>query len=128
MLKTNSKQVKDKINMWISEMFDASSYGVDNRMSRQERNAFIAKTFYEELGFRVGQGLSFREAFTEWCQGLPSLIDTAYYYCHHSAVDLVGDILEETKEERSKYSEEEAENLMTYLIYKEVADEIYKAF
>lgn len=71
-------------------------------------------------------GYSFQEMFINWCAGLPSLLDTALYYCHCSAVELVGNILEQTKEERSKYSEAEAERLMSYLIYKEVANDLFR--
>lgn len=126
MLKTNSKQVKEKIKKWINENFDSSSYGVECS-TYEEKVAFIAKTCWHELGHEVKKRYSsFQEMFVNWCQGLPSLIDTASYYCHSSAVDLVGGILEQTEEERNKYSETEAEHLMTYLIYREVANDLFK--
>ena len=129
MLKTNSRQVKNKIREWISDNFEASSYDREDLNSApiDKKIAFIARTCWAELGHEVKRrGASFQNMFIEWCQGLPSLLDTASYYCHCSAVDLVGDMLEQTKEERNKYTEPEAERLFSYLIYKEIANDLYK--
>lgn len=129
MLKTNSRQVKEKVKAFISQIFDASSYDREdlNNAPIEEQIQFIARTCWQELGHEVKRNhSSFQEMFISWCQGLPSLIDTASYYCHSSAVDLVGDMLEQTKEERAKYSEPEAEKLLSYLIYKEVANDLFK--
>lgn len=60
-----------------------------------------------------------QERFTDWAQGLPSILDTCYYY-NRSAVDDLGAILEETAEEKARYSEQNAEQLLTALIYKEL--------
>ena len=56
-------------------------------------------------------------AFVDWAQGLPSVLDTCYFY-NRSAVDDLGDILEETQEERNKHTETDAEQCLTRLIYK----------
>lgn len=129
MLKTNSRQVKEKVKAFISQIFDASNYDREdlNNASIEEKIQFIARTCWAELGHEVKKHrASFQDMFIEWCQGLPSLIDTACYYCHSSAVAIVGDMLEQTETERAKYSEPEAERLLSYLIYKEVANELYK--
>lgn len=129
MLKTNSRQVKEKVRAFISQIFDASNYDRTdlNDAPIEEKLQFIALTCWQELGHEVRRHhSSMQEMFIEWCQGLPSLIDTALYYCHASAVDLVGDMLEQTQEERAKYSEPEAEKLLSYLIYKEVATDLFK--
>ena len=60
-----------------------------------------------------------QERFTDWAQGLPSILDTCYYY-NRSAVDDLGAILEETAEEKARYSEQNAEQLLTALIYREL--------
>ena len=49
---------------------------------------------------------------------LPTVLDRSYYL--NSAVEMLGDILEETSAERAKYTEEQAERLFSYLIYNEV--------
>lgn len=61
-----------------------------------------------------------QDIFTEWASGLAcgGLFD---YYYNVSAVQVLGDILEETEEERSKCTEAQAEKMLTYLIYREVS-------
>ena len=129
MIRTNSKQLREKVKAFISQIFDASSYDREDLNSApiEEQLQFIALTCWHEKGFEVEKNrASFQDMFIEWCQGLPSLIDTAIYYCHSSAVDLVGDMLEQTQEERAKYSEPEAERLLSYFIYREVSNDLFK--
>ena len=57
--------------------------------------------------------------FKSWAQGL-ALGGLFCYYYNRSAVDDLGDILEETPEERAKYSEQDAEEMLTRLIYREM--------
>ena len=57
--------------------------------------------------------------FVDWCQGLPSALDTLYYY-NRSAVDDLAAILEETEEEKAKYTEAQAEEILSRLIYREL--------
>ena len=59
------------------------------------------------------------ELFTDWTSGLPSVIDCLYYY-NRSAVDDLAAILEETDSEKAQYSEQQAESLLTYLLYREL--------
>ena len=58
-------------------------------------------------------------AFLDWCSGLPSVLDTCYYY-NRSAVEDLAIILEETETEKSKFTENEAETRLTQLIYKTI--------
>lgn len=129
MLKTNSKQVKEKVRAFISQNFDASSYDREdlNSADIELKLQFIARTCWAELKHEVKKcHYTHQEMFIHWCEGLPSLLDTASYYCHCSAVDLVGDMLEQTKEERNKYTEADAERLLSYMIYREVSTYLYK--
>ena len=118
MLKTNSKQVKEKIKNWIIENFDWSNYeGYYKKPTNyEEMKEAIAVICWHEKSFEVLRlHGSLQNMFIGWLQGLPSLLNSASYYVG-SAVDLLGDILEQSKEERAKYSETEAENQMSYLI------------
>ena len=128
MLKTNSKQVKEKIKEWIINNFEWSNYEgyYKKPETYEEIKGTIARICWDEKGWQVSKfHQSLLGMFKDWCEGLPSLLNTASYYCHGSTVDLVGDILEQTQEERAKYDEAEAESLMTYLIYKEISSYLY---
>ena len=83
----------------------------------------IAETFYDEKcrydsRFKAGR-LSRYDLFEDWCAGLPSILDTCYYY-NRSAVDDMGNILEESDTEKAKYTEQQAEKRLTQLIYREI--------
>ena len=135
MLKTNSKKVYEKIDNYIFDTTyeyindqytdEDGSYYIKNRYMDIKNNnelfAVILDVFrIEKLRFdkRYLTGrISHYEMFKDWAQGL-ALGSTFLYYYNVSAVDLLGDILEETPEERNKYSEEQAEELMTKLIYR----------
>ena len=60
-------------------------------------------------------------SFESWAAGLPSILDTCYYY-NRSAVDDLGAILEETEAEKEKFTESDAESLLSRLIYRELVN------
>ena len=117
MLKTNSKAVREKIQHFINTHVDFSGYVLEKR---PETVAEINKAIYACFLFesRFAGIPNEEERFIDWCSGLPSVLECSYYY--NSAIEMLGDILEETQEERTKYSESQAERLFSYLIYKEV--------
>lgn len=120
MLRTNSKQVRENIRAYIMENFDACSYTETPPETWPGIAAFILETFRSEkyslpADYRYYHGIE-RAAFLDWCAGLPSVLDTCYFY-NRSAVDDLGGILEETQAEKEKHSESDAERVLTYLIY-----------
>lgn len=123
MLKTNSKKARENIQQYIIDNFtpenctDEKIYGFENVA------AFILKTFRTE---KYSEKADFKyyhnneaAAFADWCAGLPSVLDTCYYY-NRSAVDDLGTILEEAETEKKRFTEQEAETRLTYLIYAEL--------
>ena len=136
MLKTNSKKVKEKIDAYILANFrDYAQRGAEGRDIKTVKDYIARCVLGEKLGFKgkhcenmEKQGYkSLDEVFFDWCQGLPSVLDCDYFY-NISAVDLVGDILEQTKEERKQYTEEQAEKLMTSLLYRALDSFMFRHF
>lgn len=124
MLKTNTKKARENLRGYIINNFDPSNYDLDSIPETwDEIAACILETFREEkyytLEYMKKAGISEQQAFTEWASGLPSILDTCYFY-NRSAVDDLGEILEETQEERNKHSEHDAEICLTHLIYREL--------
>ena len=117
MLKTNTKAVRERIQGFINTHAGFSGYDLEKtpettaEINKAIFECFISETKYSRL---VNQ----QEKFIDWCSGLPSVLDCSYYL--NSTVEMLGDILEETSAERAKYTEEQAERLFYYLIYKEV--------
>ena len=123
MLKTNSKKARENVRNYIIARFTPEGY-TDNPPQEFSKIArFILATFrnaeyHLPEDFRYYRNNEFA-AFADWCAGLPSVLDT-YYYCNRSAVDDLGAILEESEEEKARYTEEQAESTLTLLIYREL--------
>lgn len=120
MLKTNSKQAMENIRLYIMEHFDYTGYEEDG-VKEPETYAEICKCIYDTMMVekRYTRATNPYETFRDWCQGLPSILDTCYYY-NRSAVEDLKVILEETAEEASKFTESEAEERLTWLLYREI--------
>lgn len=123
MLRTNSKQARENIRQYIIENFTPENYTDNPPQEFEQIAAFILDCFRSEKyhspeDFRYYHSNE-KAAFADWCSGLPSVLDTCYYY-NRSAVEDVKIILEETDAEASKYNEQQAEELLTSLIYREL--------
>lgn len=123
MLKTNSKKAKENIKQYIIDGFTPENYTDENITGFNNISKYILETFRGEIystkeDYRYYHNNELK-AFFDWCQGLPSLLDTCYYY-NRSAVADVAKILEESETEAARYTEEQAELLLTNLIYREL--------
>jgi hypothetical protein len=123
MLKTNSTKARENIKQYIVDNFDATNYTDVPPVEWQEIAAFILETFKAEKYSMLEDYRYYNNnecaAFTDWCAGLPSVLDTCYYY-NRSAVDDLAAILEETPAEAARFTETQAEELLTALIYREL--------
>lgn len=119
MLRT--KKANENIRAYIMGNFTPENYTGEPPKDFSEVAAFILDIFRKEKmsDFRYRDCNEFA-AFADWCQGLPSVLNTCYYY-NRSAVDDLGAILEETAEEKARFSEQEAERRLTWLIYRELS-------
>ena len=123
MLKTNSKKARENIKNYIVENFDSTNYTNTAPEGFEKIAAFILDCFRSE---KYNSPEDFRyyhnnetAAFLDWCAGLPSVLDTCYYY-NRSAVEDLGKLLEETPTEKERYSEQQAETTLSNLIYREL--------
>lgn len=126
MLKTNSKKATENIRAYIMENFSAESYTETQPETWPEIARFILKTFRSEKYNCINDYRYYHmneySAFFDWCAGLPTLLDTCYFY-NRSAIKDLSRILEETETESSKYDESDAEKLLTTLIYRALIKE-----
>ena len=129
MLKTNSKVVTTKVRTWI--LNNIATYGDYNNMlePKGEGNTYTDSQFDELASWILYKmqdekgGLPYRsrfEQFRDWACGLPTALRTADYYVEYPAVDVVGDLLEESPKERERFSELDALRLMDLLVFREL--------
>lgn len=126
MLKTNSKKARENIKQYIMDHFSPEGFTDNPPQEWPEIATFIIETFKDEK-FKYKEDIRYYKnneaaAFTDWAQGLPSLLDTCYYY-NRSAVDDLAVILEETEAEKARFTDCDAEYLLTALIYRELKKE-----
>lgn len=133
MLRTNSKKAKENLVNYLINGARDCDYIITEGVSNENILFSIASTFNKVmLGYNIHHQSILRcyyrnnlfKAFEEWCAGLCSAIDTTYYL--HSAVDTLGDILEETTEERNKFTEDQAEDMITRLLFRTLEPYILK--
>ena len=123
MLRTNTKKANENIRAYIMDNFTPENYTDNPPKYFPEVAAFILDVFRTEqkhiLNCDYYRAIEFA-AFTDWCQRFPAVLDTCYCY-NRSAVDDLGAILEETAEEKARFTEPEAERRLTWLIYRELS-------
>ena len=124
MLRSNSKKVIEKVRSYITNGIDPDYFGLSEAPDFPSACKLILTACENEK--RYSRSRSGFETFRDWAQGLPTALNTCYYY-NVSAVNLLADWLEETDSEKEKYSECQAEEMITRLIYRELAKGAAKA-
>lgn len=133
MLRTNSKKARintDDYIMTIAEgieenskyylCFDYDTKNIDDVCKCIWYQYFIPEYVQYNKQFEAGR-ISLFELFEDWARGLPceGLFDYYNYY-NPDPVEIVGDILEETPEERAKFSQDQAADRLTMMIYNRI--------
>lgn len=117
MLRTTNKEVVNKIHDYIINGVDHEYFGLEADPDFKTACKLILSACENEKRYiKYNSGF---EMFKDWAQGLPSAFDTLYYY-NVSAVNLLGAWLEESDNEKEKYSESKAEEMITRLLYREL--------
>lgn len=121
MLKSNCKKALDNLRGYIVRNTDTDNYPeLEAPKTFADASRIIIDVFYDEYMKGYNLNRNRQECFVDWLAGLPSVFDSCYYY-NRSAVDDLGAILEETEEEKARYSEQEASEMLSRLIYREVS-------
>ena len=127
MLRTNSKKAAENIRKYIMEDFEYLQERAEYRGMELDKNnadqvlALAWSIFKEEKSGEINRYRFINEyqVFKDWAAGL-ALGNLFCYYYNRSAVEDLGNILEESAAEKAKYKEEDAEELLTRLIYREM--------
>lgn len=119
MLKTNSKKARENIIKYIMDHENTAEYIGREPENFSEAAAAIYADFDRVTNTPINRRTPLQDRFADYAAGLPSILDTCYYY-NRSALDDLATILEETEAEKARYTESEAEKMLSYLIYREI--------
>lgn len=125
MLKTNSKKACENIRKYIMQDSDYLKECADfDGVTLNEERDFLAyawRLFTEQKKHDIERNYHSPNfgIFLDWARGL-ALGGLFCYYYNRSAVADLGDILEESEAERGKYTEQQAEETLSRLIYREL--------
>ena len=133
MIKSNSKRATENIKDYIISIYntDNDRDGLEEVPENPTIADFeaIAKNIYTCFVGEMMHGYNKRrneqEVFSEWCSGLCGTIHASDYYLGQ-AVEVLGDMLEETEQEKAKYTQSQAEKMLDYLIYREIKKALKK--
>ena len=140
MIRSNSKQAINNIRKYIIDNTDFSGYTLSNcyfaNLEDKKEGASleifpeIAKGLYNIFYIEYLKNnnsrvrYSIQELFSDWCAGLPGVLNTCYYY-NSDPLDIIANILEMTPEEKENYSKKHQDDLkncqyVDYLIFREI--------
>lgn len=124
MLKTNSKKAVENVRAYIMQDVDYIAEQSGYTINTENIDVVLAYAWEifkgeKKCDIERNYGCASYAIFQDWASGL-ALGGLFCYWYNRPAVKDLGDILEETEEERSKYTESEAERLLTLLIYREM--------
>ena len=129
MRKLNCKEVNEALKKEIMDSYESAEeyYTYDGAEMKTEYNdickdileAFKREKLDNDLRYEAGK-MSRQDLFIDWMQGLPTAFPVADDIFLRSAIDFLGNILEETEEEKARYTEDKAEKLSCNLLYREL--------
>ena len=127
MLKSNSKKAIENIKLYIMKNYDPSNYDINSDEQNAGTFKEVATCILKDLKrvkeneFLRFKNYTWQDAFIDWASGLPSILDTCYYY-NREAVEDLGEILEESETEKARFTESEAENMLSKLLFRELVN------
>lgn len=116
MLKTNSKQARENLKAYIMTAWNLEE-DEQGRTWEETRKDIIDSFNFQAYRSEYERMQNRQEAFKMWLLGLPRNLGD---FCLCRAVDDLGDILEETEDEKARFTEYQAEEKISALIYREV--------
>ena len=119
MLKTNSKIVRERVRAYIKE--NTRNNG-EEFATYEEARAYLREDYFARMGPLEVNGYPPRWIFETFKENYASSLgnDLFDYYVCGDTVALVGDMLEQSEAQRRKYTDGQACDLLSFLIFREV--------
>lgn len=142
MLKTNSKKARENIRAYIIECSNCTHYdpatNVETQLTFDTFEGYAA-FIWNDFKDRHMQGEqrranlryfgTWQECFLDWLHGLPGTLDPCEWLLDYDAAkNVLARLLEESDAERDKYTNDKAEHVLSYLIYREITNAVENPF
>lgn len=126
-LKTNSKKAIENIRAYIMENFEAWYFEDVYQEKAPVDFSGICKAIYNDYVKYISNdnyyhGKESQATFFDYTGILPSMFNCSFRLCN--SVHDLSVILEQTEQEAEKYKEDQAEKVLSYLIYRELKKEV----
>lgn len=142
MLKTNSKKARENIRAYIIECANCTDYdpatNVETELTFDTFEgyaAFIWNDFKDRnmtgsaRAYNLRMNGTWQECFLDWLHGLPGTLDPCEWLLGYDAAkNVLARLLEESDAERDKYTNDKAEHVLSYLIYREITNAVENPF
>ena len=122
MLTRTSRKFRENLQRYIMNGIEVANYDDRKKPENFKEAAQLIWDIFQIEGWLFELKIKSEfEIFEEWCSGLPSILDTCYYYNRSAQKDLE-QIYEATPEEihRNYNTEQKCEHRLTFLIYNEI--------
>lgn len=118
-IRGNTKKARDRVQAYVLQ--NVTDYEYNDFSTFADAADFIDAEFVRQAySSKYQQKQNRQQAFIEWSKGLPLDNLFTFWIYRTDPIELVGDILEESEQERARFTEEQAAEKMVYLIYAEV--------
>lgn len=127
MLRTNCKKAKQNINNYIMDVFneyttDCGSYPENAAATLADAAAVIFTDCKRVLNIKHNNYVS-QADFTKYAAMLPGYVETFY-----NAWNALKAILEETDAETARYTNADAEKILTAIVYRELINAVIRPY
>ena len=142
MLKTNSRKARENIQAYIIECSNCTDYdpatNVETQLTFDTFEGYAAHIWNCFLDTHMSGSAreyelhvngTWQNCFESWLRGLPGVIDSGDWLLgYNAAKNVLARLLEESDAERDKYTNDQAEHVLSYLIYREITNAVENPF
>ncbi len=126
-LKTNSKKFRENLRKYIIDNFNFDEYFINTGIQLEHDFNLVKKVIIDTFNkekyysneYAIKHGIAPAKMFYDWCCGLP-----LYLICDDfilgDSVETLGNLLEQTDAEKSKYNDMQSMQMIIDLIYREL--------
>lgn len=115
MLSTNSKKFYENLDAYVIDYMEDAAEDYEKPQPATVEEAYLLLWDIYKKEYFTPRGFGTLENFEGWGRGLPA--SGLFDFVLNNAVDTLGEMLEETQEERKRFTEQQAERVLFVKIH-----------